>query len=117
MTSSQLARRIGIERSGLAHFQNRERAGTISLESMQRIASALECDLVYAFVPRAGSFEATVRTRARIAAARELAHAAHTMALEEQPVQNEEHQRQLEELTGRLIAERPSWIWDDVTGT
>lgn len=116
MTSIQLANRIGIERSGVTHFQHRERTGAISIESMQRIASALECDLIYAFVPRAGSFEATVRARARIAAARELAHAAHTMALEGQPVPSEESEHQLRELTERLTAERPSWIWDDATG-
>lgn len=102
-----------IERSGVTHFQARERTGAISLDSLRRLAAALECDLVYAFVPRAGSFDATVRDRAQKAVDREIAHASHTMSLEGQQVQHEDQEHQREELVRRLMAERPAWIWDD----
>jgi predicted DNA-binding mobile mystery protein A len=117
MKAVQLAGRLGTDAAAITRFSSRERSGTITVGSLRRVADALECDLVYAFVPRAGSFEDTVRRRARAAAERELNRAAHTMALENQPVHHQEHQRQLEELTRQLIAERPSSLWDDVNGS
>jgi predicted DNA-binding mobile mystery protein A len=113
MTSVQLAGRLGTDAAAITRFSTREQAGTITMASLRRVADALECDLMYAFVPRAGSFDATVRARAQQAAEREIAHASHTMSLEGQIVQREDQQHQLEELVQRLTAERPAWIWDE----
>lgn len=113
ITSSQLAARLGLEQSGVAHYERREREGTITMASLRRAAAALECDLVYGFVPRAGSFAAIVSAQATRAAEQQLAEIEHTMALEEQPVDPDERRHQLEELAERLGRERPSWIWNE----
>lgn len=54
MTTAQLAHRIGVAQSVVSNFEISERSKTISLQSLEKIAQALECDLHYFFVPRKG---------------------------------------------------------------
>lgn len=56
----------------------------ITLKSLRTCADALDCDLVYVFVPRGESVEATIATRARAAASRTVRRVEHSMALEDQ---------------------------------
>lgn len=54
MTTAQLARRIGVSQSVVSNFEKSEREGAITLRSLEKIASALECDFHYFFVPKKG---------------------------------------------------------------
>jgi len=47
-----LARRMGLSCAALSAFERREVAGTITLKALAACAAALDCDLVYALVPR-----------------------------------------------------------------
>lgn len=113
MTLAQLGTRLGIDPAGVSRYQDGEERGAVTLDTLRRTADALECDLVYAFVPRSGSFEQMVRDRARVVAERELAHVERTMALEDQAVDRETSAWQLDRLTGRLADELPSRLWDN----
>lgn len=84
MTQSQLAKRLRITRPSIADAEASEAANTITLERLERVANALQCDLMYVLVPRAGSLEETVRQRATQKAAELRAGVLHTMALEKQ---------------------------------
>ncbi len=48
----KLAARLGISRQAYAQFETGEKNGTISMNSLQRAADAMDCDLVYFVVPR-----------------------------------------------------------------
>jgi predicted DNA-binding mobile mystery protein A len=113
MTLAQLGRRLRIDAAGISRYQKGEARGAITLDTLRRAADALECDLVYAFVPRAGSFERMVYERARAVARREMARTEHTMALEDQAVDPETTSWQVEQLTNRLAEEVPRRLWDD----
>jgi predicted DNA-binding mobile mystery protein A len=52
LTVAAAAKRIGVSRQSYSQFEDREAAGTISLENLNRAAGALECDLVYFLLPR-----------------------------------------------------------------
>jgi predicted DNA-binding mobile mystery protein A len=52
LTIQSIAERIGVSRQAYSKFESREAAGTISLENLNRAASALDCDLVYFLLPR-----------------------------------------------------------------
>lgn len=71
MTTRQLGRRMGVAHTSVAGLEHGEVAGTIKLETLRRAAAALECDLVYALVPRRPLTE-TVWTQARQRAAEDL---------------------------------------------
>lgn len=83
MTREQFGKRAGIAKSTVADLENSEREGTIQLNSLRRAAEALDCDLVYALVPRQPIGE---RVNARLDELAEAAYrrAAHSMALENQ---------------------------------
>ncbi len=81
---SELGERLGASRSLAAQQEKAEREDRITLKSLRTCADALDCDLVYVFVPRGESVEATIATRARAAASRTVRRVEHSMALEDQ---------------------------------
>jgi predicted DNA-binding mobile mystery protein A len=81
---AELGERLQASRS-LAHQQEKaEVDDRITLKSLRACAEALDCELVYAFVPRAISIEATLANRARGAASKAVRRVEHSMALEDQ---------------------------------
>ena len=52
MTTRQFAKRIGIVQSRAVDIEKAEVKGSITLDSMERAARALDCELVYALGPR-----------------------------------------------------------------
>ena len=67
MSSAQLAQRLGVSRPRITALEKSEIEDTITLATLRRAASALECTLVYAFVPET-SFQKTLEDRARTVA-------------------------------------------------
>jgi predicted DNA-binding mobile mystery protein A len=58
----------------------------ITLKSLRAVANALDCDLVYALVPRADSMQGLIENRARAEAQKHVTGVEHSMALENQAV-------------------------------
>lgn len=52
MSSRQLGKRLGISQQSAARLELNEVAESISLKTLRRAAKALDCKLVYQFVPR-----------------------------------------------------------------
>lgn len=82
MSATQLARRIGVAQPTLTKLEQSEAAGRIQLDSLRRVAAALDCDVVYALVPRR-PLQEMVEARRLLVAGREYARAAHSIALED----------------------------------
>ena len=83
MPASELARRLGVTPSTISRLEASEIAGNINLDSLMRAAEALNCDVVYALVPRQ-PLKTAVQAQARRAAIEKVLRTQHTMALEEQ---------------------------------
>ena len=67
MSGDQLGARLGITRSSVRALELRERDGGATLEALRAAAAVLGCDVVYALIPKAGSFAATLRAQAELA--------------------------------------------------
>ena len=52
MTTKQLAQRLGVVQSRVVAIEKAETSGSITLDSLERAAQALDCRLVYMLVPR-----------------------------------------------------------------
>src|SRR5262245_27532719 len=52
MSSRQLANRMGQSQPAVTKLERSEASGGARLDSLRRAADALDCDLVYALVPR-----------------------------------------------------------------
>jgi predicted DNA-binding mobile mystery protein A len=68
----------------VAAFEKSEAADRITLQTLRRYAEALNCELVYAIVPKNGSLQQLAEARARLEAERDVRAVEHTMALEDQ---------------------------------
>lgn len=90
--------------STVDQLERSEANDTIKLESLRRVTDALDCDLVYALVPRT-SLDAAVQEQGLRAAARRLASVAHHTRLEDQAVDDEDANVQLHALAGALAGE------------
>src|SRR5271155_797025 len=83
MSSYQLADRLGINQSSVMEMEENERAGKISLKTLERAAAALGCRLVYGLVPN-NSLEEHVWAQAKARAVDVSNPVLRTMALEQQ---------------------------------
>ena len=113
MTTAQLARRIGVSQPRAVAIEQAERTGAITLESLRRAARALDCEVVYALVPRKPLEELTV-DRAFALAKRRLAHTRHSMVLEDQSVAADDELEQLEQFAHQLAEQSGSALWDEL---
>lgn len=111
MTMAQLARRIGVGQSRAVDIEKAEATGSITLDSLARAARALDCDLVYALVPRQ-PLGAMIEERAMHLAARRVKAARHSMALEAQSLDEEDEREQVRQLAKRLAEKSGSELWE-----
>lgn len=112
MTTAQLAKRIGVSQPRAVGIEKAEKAGAITLDTLERAAHALDCRLVYTLVPKK-PFEKLVEDRARHVAKARLESTGHSMALEAQSVNAEDEKEQLEILVRRLIEKSGSELWKE----
>ena len=112
MSQRQLAERMGVSKRTIQSAERNEARRKIQLESLQALAEGLDCELVYAFVPRE-SLQASLEKRAEELARRMVETVSTSMELEEQGVPDDERQRQIEELASELLASRLRDFWDD----
>jgi predicted DNA-binding mobile mystery protein A len=112
MGTGQLARRMGVDPTAIAHLETREAAGKITVESLRRAAEAMDSKLVYAIVPNQ-SLHATLQAQARRLARARMGRVGHTMSLEAQEVEHDEAAHQEADLASRLLSEWPRSLWDD----
>lgn len=108
MTAEQLAKRLEIKQPTLHNLEQSEVKGSIELATLRRVAAALDCTLVYAFVPNQ-PLEETVRARARSFIRRRLAPVEHSMLLENQNVQGKADESRVDEV---LRETSPSKLWE-----
>jgi len=112
MTTAQLAQRMGVSQPRAVEIEKAEKAGTITLDTLERAARALDCKLVYAFVPRR-PLQELVAERARLIAQKRISVTGHHMALESQSVSDAAEKEQLEQLVRHIIEKAGSDIWKE----
>jgi predicted DNA-binding mobile mystery protein A len=107
MTLSQLAKRVGLSTSTIAHLERAEVSGVASVKSIKKIAAAMECDFVYAVIPK-NDLEEILRRAARKKARQLLAAADTHMDLENQKV-HEDLEERISRLAENLIQKGDVW--------
>jgi len=108
MSATQFAQRLGVARQTAQEQEQGEIDGSIGVMNLRRAAEALDCQLIYAFVPKT-SLEDLVRTQARRVASAELSRVDQTMLLEGQRVDQPEADERLLERIEELIGSRQLW--------
>lgn len=112
MTKDQLSRRIGLTPSGISTLERNEARGSVTLDSLERLARGMDCHLVYAIVPNdAISLEEVIRRQAESVAHKQLGRVSHTMRLEEQGLNAVQEKRQLARFVESLLSGSRRKLW------
>jgi predicted DNA-binding mobile mystery protein A len=109
-TERQQAERLGISGSTLHKSEQSEAEERITLGQLRKLADGLNCELVYALVPRKPLTE-VVQDRAKELARHEVYGVAHTMSLEDQRPTDERIQKQVARRAEELLRGKWSNLW------
>ena len=109
MTAAQLAKRLRVTQATLSTLELSETRGTIQIDTLRRVAEAMNCTLVYALVP-AEPLEKIVQDRARSVASEQLQPIQHSMRLENQELARNEQEKQLADYIRNELD--PRHLWD-----
>ncbi len=110
LTERQQAGRVGVTGAALHKSEQSEADERISLGQLRKMADHLDCDLVYALVPRKPLTE-VVQSRAQQLANEEVRGVAHTMSLEDQRPTDERIQKQVARRSEELLRGKWSELW------
>ena len=111
MSQAQLASRAGVSRATVQKLEQAEVSRRITLDSMDRIASALGCQVAIALVPHGGSLDALRERQADTMAETILRPTEHSMRLEGQGVSAANRQRVKQGLVESLLRGSPRKLW------
>ncbi len=108
MSTTQLAKRLGVKQPSVVGLEQSEAKGSIELATLRRAAEALDCRLVYALVPNK-PLETVVRERACAFLRRRRAPIEHSMLLEDQQTADRDAEARLDETVRET---NPRLFWD-----
>ncbi len=108
MSTTELATRLGVAEQRITVLERAEVDETIGLGTLRQAADALDCDLVYALVPRT-SLDDAVHRQARRQAEMHLAPLRHHSRLEDQSTDAVSTDALIDEVAESLIDRRGLW--------
>jgi len=109
MSATVLARRLGVSHPTVLSYERAELSGRIQMDTLRRVADALDSELIVALVPRKPISE-ILRARAREIAQQEMSATVQSMRLEDQEVNPADTRAQLDLLVESLVRE-PKKLW------
>jgi predicted DNA-binding mobile mystery protein A len=112
ISSYILANRLGCSHTNITAIEQREIKGTISLETLDRVAQALNCKLVYCLIPLE-SLDKTLEKQARKIAKKKIEIINHSMSLEKQGLNPKQLQQQENDLVQELLQGNPRRLWNN----
>lgn len=112
MKLKDLAHRLSVNDSTVSRLEKGEVDGSISLNSLRKLADAMDCDVVYGLIPREGSYSKLIKRQARRHVDKNLDVVNHTMMLEKQGLTKEERERFVEMRVDELTKAVDPVIWN-----
>lgn len=112
MSLRQLGAKLSIVPQSVKEIEEREANGTITLNSLQEVARALDMQLVYGFVSKHESLEQMIEKRAKELATEIVMRTNNTMALEDQQNSKERIAQAIAQKTAEIKDEMPKYLWD-----
>ena len=111
MTVRQLAARMRVAPSRIPAIEKAEATGAITLKSLREAAAAMDCTLVYAFVPRK-PLDDILREQVERKVERDLWRLNHTMRLENQALTDSDLADERKRLIDDTLAGSLRGLWD-----
>lgn len=112
MTTYQLANKMKCSQSNIISMENREKKNTISLKMLEEAAQAMNCRLVYCFVPQK-PLDEMLKEQAHLVAKRRLKSVSHSMSLEKQGLSEKQLKQQKDDVVQELLQGDPKHLWEN----
>jgi predicted DNA-binding mobile mystery protein A len=103
------AKRLGVTPASVADMERSEASGTVTLNSLRKAAAAMDCDLVYAIIPRT-TLEGILKQRASEKARTMLGRVGQSMKLEAQAINPRRARERVQAIVESLL-DNPKAIW------
>ncbi len=114
MTGEALARRMGLSRTAAVRLETSECNASITLKSLQAAAEAMDCRVVYVFVPKeAETVEGLLQRQTQKKSRQILSEVSPHMALEAQSLTKDASDAELKRISNDLMHRMPRDLWDD----
>lgn len=112
MSLGQLAKRLNKTISTVREIETREENETITLKKLREVAASLDCDLVYGFIPKQGSFEKLLEVKSNELAKEIVLRASNSMMLEDQKNSPKRLEKAIHDRALKIKSEMPKYLWD-----
>lgn len=112
MTMAQLGAKLNITRQGVKRIEESEANGTITLNSLKDVASAMDLKLVYVLVPKNGTIDDIIQEKADKLAQKIVLRTNQNMKLENQGIGDEKLADTIKELSNEIKREMRKSLWD-----
>ena len=112
MTMAQLGSKLNITRQGVKRIEESEANGTITLNSLKDVANAMDLKLVYALVPKNGTIDDLIETKAEKLARKIVLRTNQNMKLEDQGIGDDKISKTIKDLAIEIKRELRKSLWD-----
>jgi predicted DNA-binding mobile mystery protein A len=112
MTMAQLGAKLKITRQGVKSIEEREAKGTISINSLKEASDALDLKFVYGFVPKDGTIDNLINSKAEKLARKIVLRTNQNMKLEDQEIGGKKINESIKDLAYELKREMRKSLWD-----
>jgi predicted DNA-binding mobile mystery protein A len=112
MTMAQLGTKLNITRQGVKSIEGSEAKGTITINSLKDIAEALDLKFVYGFVPKDGTIDNLINSKAEKLARKIVLRTNQNMKLENQGIRDEKINESIIDLANEIKREMRKSLWD-----
>ncbi len=112
MTMAQLGTKLNITRQGVKRIEESEANGTITLNSLKDVANAMDLKFVYALVPKNGTIDDLIETKAEKLAQKIVLRTNQNMKLEDQGIGDDKISKTIKDLAIEIKRELRKSLWD-----
>jgi predicted DNA-binding mobile mystery protein A len=112
MTLEQLGKKLNMTKQGAKRIEESEAAGTVTINTLKEVGSALEMKFVYGFVPVDGSIDSLLDRKSRKLAETIILRTNQNMMLENQGIDKNAIENAIKDLSNELKVELKKAIWD-----
>ena len=112
MTMAQLGTKLNITRQGVKRIEESEAKGTISINSLKEVGEALELKFIYGYVPKDGTIDSLINSKAENLARKIVLRTNQNMKLENQGISDKKINESIIDLAYEIKREMRKSLWD-----
>jgi len=112
MTMAQLGSKLNVTRQGIKGIEESEAKGSISINSLKEAGEALGLKFVYGFVPKDGTIDNLIKSRAEKLAKKIVLRTNQNMKLENQGISDKKIKQSIIDLATEIKREMRKSLWD-----